>query len=211
MSHPDFETVAARADLCRLLSACYYEPGPEFTEERLFDAMIDAAARLDPTLAEPITQLKAAFEAADPEGLLVDYAKLFLGPNGTLAPPYESAWRQQLGDPADDALQPLLDLYDSGGFELDPDFRDLPDHVAVELEFLYTLEFQLAASIQAKDPSAVEHAGTLRWALLNQHIGVWLKPFTQALREQAETPFYRLLGEITLRFLKQQLASAPGQ
>lgn len=27
----------------RLLAACYYEPGPEFAEERLFDAMIDAA------------------------------------------------------------------------------------------------------------------------------------------------------------------------
>ena len=56
-AHSDFETVAARADLCRLLSACYYEPGPEFTEERLFDSLAEAARRLDPLLGKHASQL----------------------------------------------------------------------------------------------------------------------------------------------------------
>ena len=206
MSHPDLDQTAARADLCRLLSACYYEPGPEFSEERLFDAIAAAAQRLDSSLVEQALELKAAFEAANSDDLLVDYAKLFLGPGATLAPPYESAWRDKSGDFATDSTQALIELYESGGFELDPDFRDLPDHIAVELEFLYTLEFQLAASIQAKDLKAIEHTCTLRWAILNQHLSVWIEPFTQALRSHAACAFYRLLGDITFQVVNHQLA-----
>ena len=51
-----------------------------------------------------------------------------------------------------------------------------------------------------------EHAGTLRWALLNQHLIVWIEPFTQALRSHAACAFYRQLGEITFRFVNLQLA-----
>ena len=110
MSHPDFDQTAARADLCRLLSACYYEPGPEFSEERLFDAIVAAAHCLDSSLVEQAFELKAAFEAANSDDLLVDYAKLFLGPGQTLAPPYESAWRDKSGDFATDSTQALIEL-----------------------------------------------------------------------------------------------------
>ena len=44
MSGSDVKRIAARADLCRLLAACYYQPGPEFAEERVFDSMRVAAA-----------------------------------------------------------------------------------------------------------------------------------------------------------------------
>lgn len=209
MSLPDFETVAARADLCRLLAACYYEPGPEWAEERLFDAMIEAAQGLDPGLGAEALELKTAHAGADGEELLVDYAKLFLGPGATLAPPYESAWRAQAGDVGGESTQALIELYDSGGFELDPDFRDLPDHVAVELEFLYTLEFQLAASLKANDGKAFEHAGTLRWALLNQHLGIWVDPFANALGNHAVCDFYRQLGKFTSGFLTFELMNSP--
>ena len=33
----------AREDLCRFLAACYYQPGPEFAEEKVFDSMLAAA------------------------------------------------------------------------------------------------------------------------------------------------------------------------
>ena len=52
MAHQDPSTTAARADLARLLAACYYEPGPEFAEERVFDAMREAAATIDPALTD---------------------------------------------------------------------------------------------------------------------------------------------------------------
>ena len=45
MSDFDPDRASAREDLCRFLAACYYEPGPEFAEEKLFDSMLAAASR----------------------------------------------------------------------------------------------------------------------------------------------------------------------
>ena len=204
----DFEKAAAQADLCRLLAACYYEPGREFAQEKVFDAMIAAARHIDPDFAEQAQQLKMAFDAESEENLLVDYAKLFLGPVGTLAAPYESAWRdQQSGSPIDPTLA-LVELYDDGGFALDPDFRDLPDHIAVELEFLYSLLFALAAATKSGDQSAMAHALVLRRALLERHLACWITPFATAVDEKATCLFYRQLARLTETFISRQSASA---
>jgi hypothetical protein len=60
MSDYDPDEATAREDLCRFLSACYYEPGVEFAEEKLFDSMRVAATRLSPDLAEHARRLGAA-------------------------------------------------------------------------------------------------------------------------------------------------------
>ena len=51
MPEYDLDKGAARQDLCRFLAACYYQPGPEFTEEQVFDSMLSAAIRIQPDLA----------------------------------------------------------------------------------------------------------------------------------------------------------------
>ena len=132
MTTAAFDRTAAMADVCRLLVACYYEPSAEFSEERLFDSLIDAARRIDVDLAARAGQLKSAFEADSNEDLLVDYAHLFLGPVGLLAVPYESAWLAKDGVPTEESMRAIVGLFADGGFEVDPEFRDLPDHLAVE-------------------------------------------------------------------------------
>ena len=54
----------ARADLCRFLAACYYQPGPEFAEEKLFDSMAAVAARVHPDFAASARRLGEAFYRA---------------------------------------------------------------------------------------------------------------------------------------------------
>ena len=203
-----FVNAAAQADLCRLLAACYYEPGAEFTQEKVFDSMIVAARCIAPDLAQQAEQLKADFEGESTENLLVDYARLFLGPVGTLAPPYESAWREQASGSPIDPTRSLVDLYEAGGFEMDPEFRDLPDHIAVELEFLYTLLFRIAAAVQSGDQPAIDHALALRRPLLDQHLACWIKPFTAALRENAACGFYRRLADLTAALVAMENAAA---
>lgn len=205
---PDSASAAsARADLCRFLCACHYEPAVEFVEEKMFDSMIEAAGRIDPELGERARKLGQAFAAQDMQTLLIDYTRLFLGPGQPLAQPYGSCWLSGQTTLMQESTMAVLELYEQGGFEIDEEFRDLPDHVAVELEFLYLLIFtqnQARASGNVNDLVATQ---ALQRRFLGEHLGAWISPFAQAVEAGAETAFYRELAGFTERFVQMQMQS----
>jgi TorA maturation chaperone TorD len=192
---------AARADLARLLAACHYEPGSELAEERVFDSICAAAAIVDLQLIAPARRLADGFSVARLEELLVDYTRLFLGPVKALAQPYGSAWLETDGGLMQGSTAAVTGLYAEGGFEIAAEFRDLPDHVAAELEFLYLLLFKLAQARMSGDSEAASTADALRRRFLDRHLGAWIGPFAAALRAGAQTDFYRALADLTERFV----------
>ena len=201
MAAYDFETGTARENLCRFLAACHYQPGPEFAEEKVFDAMLDAATRIDPDLAMHARRLGEAFDAEAPECLLVDYTKLFLGPLEAVARPYGSVWLDVDRDLMQDSTMAVVALYAEGGFEISEDFRELPDHVAAELEFLYLLLFRENQAQRTADAEALATVAALRQRLFDEHLGSWVGPFTAAVKAGAGTSFYGELAELTNRFV----------
>ena len=204
MSEFDPRTEGARADLCRFLSACYYEPGPEFVEEGLFESMLEAATCLAPELAERTRRLGEAFAAQDMQTLLIDYTRLFLGPMQILAKPYGSFWLSGESKLMQDSSMDVLELYEQGGFEIDEAFHELPDHVAVELEFLYLLIFKHNQARAEHAPDASAALAALRQRFLATHLGVWIEPFTAAVVAGAQTAFYRELAELSRAFVQAQ-------
>jgi putative dimethyl sulfoxide reductase chaperone len=208
MTQDDLDRGIARADLCRFLAACYYQPGPEFAEEKLFTSMLAAATRLSPAFAQGAQRMGAAFAAEDPETLLVDYTRLFLGPVAPLSKPYGSSWQEGQQTLMRESTMAVQELYEQGGFEIDEDFHDLPDHVAVELEFLYLLIFRGTQATASGDLDAMNAMALLRRRFLAEHLGAWIGPFTTAMHDGAETEFYRELAELTARFVTAESAAA---
>ena len=198
---PSVVTATARADLCRFLAACYYQPGPEFAEEKLFESMGIAAQRIDARLAEHVCRMAADFTATGHEQLLLDYTRLFVGPTEAVAHPYESVWTEG-GAVMGRSTLSVLELYREGGFDIDPAFGDLPDHVACELEFLYLLLFREMQARGEDDPGKLASAATLRRRLLDEHLGNWVFPFAAAVAAGARSVFYRELAGLTDRFLR---------
>ena len=207
MSEHALDEADARADLCRFLAACYYQPGPEFSEERLFESMSAAASRIDPALGALARRLGDAFAADDAQTLLIDYTRLFLGPIDPRARPYGSVWLSGEAALMQDSTVAVLALYEEGGFEIDEAFRELPDHVAVELEFLYLLIFKQSQATLLGAAGDAEAAAALKQRFLAVHLGAWVGPFTAALKEGAETAFYRELAELTWRFVRNEVES----
>ena len=205
MSDSDVKRIAARADLCRLLAACYYQPGPEFAEERVFDSMRAAATEVEAGMAVLAEAVGAAFDEQPLEELQVDYTRLFLNPTGPLAAPYESAWLAGR-DPmhVEEITQSVLASYRSGGYEVDVDFKDLPDHIAAELEFLYALIFREARAAASGKNGERAAAVDLRRRFVEKHIGRWIGPFAEALRGGGETALYRALADLTERFVRSE-------
>lgn len=201
MTEYDSEAGAARIDLCRLIAACYYQPGPEFAEEKVFETMVAVASRIDEGLAGHARRMAEDFDHSGHDALLLDYTRLFLGPYGALAQPYESAWSRDAGTLMGQSTMSVVQLYRDGGFEADEEFHDLPDHVACELEFLYLLLFREYQARAQGDADAVAATVGLRDKLLGEHLGAWIGPFTAAVSEGAQSSFYRELAALTARFV----------
>lgn len=196
--------LAARADYCRMLAACFYQPDAAFEEERMFEAMAEAGSRFDAALAADARELGAAFAEEDHEALLVDYTRLFIGPVAALAPPYGSSWLGR--DGASPVVLPVLSCYEEGGFAVADDFLDLPDHAAAELEFLYLTIFRTAEATASADLDALARWEALERRFLAEHIGAWVGPFAGAIRDGTQTSFYRVLADAAERFVASERA-----
>ena len=201
MPHYDLDQGIARENLSRLLAACFYEPGPEFAEEKVFDSMLDAATHIDPTLARHAQRLGADYAAESQDALLLDYTRLFLGPNHIIAKPYGSIWLEGQNTVMGDSTMAVQELYEQGGFDMREDFREVPDHIAVELEFLYLLIYRENEAQRNGETEALQSKTALRRRFLDEHLGRWVGPFTQAVKAGAQSSYYGRLAELTVRFI----------
>jgi TorA maturation chaperone TorD len=204
MPNDDLDRGIARENLSRLLAACYYQPGPEFVEEKVFDSMLDAATRVHPQLAAHAQRLGQDYAAEGQDALLLDYTRLFLGPNHIIAKPYGSVWLEGQNSVMGDSTMAVLKLYEEGGFDMSEEFREVPDHIAVELEFFYLLIYRENEAQRNGQSEEQEAKAALRKRFLDQHLGRWAGPFTAAVRAGAQSSFYRQLAELTDRFISME-------
>jgi len=201
MPHYDLDRGIARENLSRLLSACYYEPGPEFAEEKVFDSMLEAATRIHPELAAHAQPLGEAYTAAGHDALLLDYTRLFLGPNQIIAKPYGSVWLEGENTVMGESTMAVQKLYEEGGFDMREEFHEVPDHIAVELEFLYLLIFRENEAQRNGELEVRRGKTVLRKRFLDEHLGCWIGSFTSAVMAGAQSSYYRGLAELTVGFV----------
>jgi len=125
--------------------------------------------------------------------LEVEYTYLFINAVPHLpAPPYASAYTGQgllMGEPAEAALV----AYRRAGLTLAEEYRDLPDHVAAELEFLAWLGEQALAAQEAGDEALARTRLGQQQAFLEQQVHPWLPHFCRRVMDAARLPFYREL------------------
>lgn len=149
--------------------------------------------------AEGIQQAIAALPQEEEAALLaleVEYTYLFINAVPHVpAPPYASAYTGQgllMGEPAEAALV----AYRQAGLTLAEGYRDLPDHVAAELEFLAWLGEQAVAAQESGDEERAGLRLAQQQAFLNQQVRPWLPAFCRRVKKTARLPFYRELARL---------------
>lgn len=208
-SVPLIDKTAATADVFRLLSACYYEPEKKMLiEEDLFGQLRTALELCLPDQAVLADTLASALQATPDQDLLVDYAKLFVGPDTLLAPPYGSVYLDGQRLLMGDSTMDVISRYRDAAFDISDDFKNAPDHIAVELEFLYLLTYNesLAITEQRADDQSQWHQR--RQSFIDEHIGRWIKDFCSNLREKTQFDYYRTLADLTENFICTQKSVA---
>lgn len=187
----------ARARACALLALALRPPTPQALEQLASGAAWRDFLGLCPEAglagqvasvvqaALPFAKRTGGGIDATPAGVL--YTRLFDAP-GAPAPPYGSLYLE--GRLMGETTLSALDAYRRAGLEPAEDLGDLPDHAAVEAEFLCEL---LWREMEAWERGAAGEAS--RWleeevAFLGDHLGRWFPAFAARLGAVPESGFY---------------------
>ncbi len=132
--------------------------------------------------------------ASDLEKLRVDFAKLFVGPYHLLAPPYGSIYLEGDHKVMENSTVDVRERYREAGLDISENFKDAPDHIAAELEFMYVLIFKEIEAIHSDTLEAVYEQLLRQKLFLQDHLGIWVAEFVENVKRHAETDFYRNLA-----------------
>ena len=188
----------------QLLANCYYLPNHELAAtldrlDHILKIVYPQAAKYVLPMIEEIDHRE------NPERLEIEYAKLFLGPYGLLAPPYGSVYLENGRKVMGDSTMHAKEMYAEAGLDVAETFNDAPDHIAAELEFVYFLIFKAMEAIGHSDLESAMLYLARRRAFLQNHLAAWISDFARKVEENTETHFYRNLARATRTFIQKDL------
>lgn len=192
---------AAREDAYRLLAACFYPPSPELIEEKCCATLATLLETVAPDAAQYASEATVAGSNSSLEALAVEHARLFIGPFQLVAPPYGSIYLDDTKAVMGDSTSKVAAFYHNCGLKLAEDFHELPDHFAVELEFMSFLAFKQREAEVSGDSNEVARITSLQQEFLGRFLMPWLEPFTSAVINDAEAPFYKAIARCTAEFI----------
>jgi TorA maturation chaperone TorD len=191
-----------RGDCYKLLSACFYLPRKKlYLEEDLFQNLTMLLKTACPEAALFSIEMEKAIHNYSDESLAIEYAKLFVGPYELKAPPYGSIYLDQGRRVMGDSTLEVGKMFEGAGLSMDEHFKDLPDHISVELEFMYYL---IHREVEALEKSEMERALSFKETqetFLNRFLRPWVPPFCKKIKENTENEFYNALADCLLCFL----------
>jgi len=129
----------------------------------------------------------------------VDFTNLFL----MHLVPYESFYTRddQMIESGGD--NPVIQLYNALDFRVELDAARVvsPDHIGVELEFMYMLCVAQKKALEAEDEEGVCELLSVQKGFLKDHLLEWAPLFLINAKKESRTPLYHDGSELTLEFL----------
>jgi len=191
-----------RGDCCRLLSACFYQPEKDvFLQEGIFENLASLLKEVSPEASAFVSEMEKAFLISSEVELTVEYARLFVGPNELLAPPYGSVYLDRGRKVMGDSTMEVINMYEEQGLSIDKEFRNLPDHITAELEFMYYLIYKELEALDRADIATALSAIKTQELFMNRFLRPWIEPFCHNLREGSDSGYYKSLADCTLSFV----------
>ncbi len=122
--------------------------------------------------------------------LAVEYTRLFINAFPMVpCPPYESFYVNG-GLLAQRSAAKVLEIYAKVGYRLRDKFKDLPDHIAVELEFMSILHRMKLKHERKEELNEIKHL------FLKEHLLKWAPSFCDNIERNAKLTFYKGLSYI---------------
>ena len=196
-----------RSDIYGLLAMVYrQEVNSEFLEQikdpRFLGVLSDLGIQFDDDfLQKPEKELL--------EDLAVEYTRLFLGPGKHISPHESihhekdnSKWGQLWGD----STVEVKKFIETTGLEYQTDFKGLPDHISVELEFMQQLTLREEQAWEDADTEGAAYCRNIEEKFIEEHLIPWVPEFCEKIMQETELPFYRDLAALTRNFIEFEKA-----
>ena len=139
------------------------------------------------------------------EDLAVEYTRLFLGPGKHISP-HESIhhdtgdgdWGQFWGR----STVEIKKFVDASGLEFKSDYKGLPDHISVELEFMQLAAKREMQALEEKDNDGLLYCLKMEKMFIEEHLVQWVPIFCDKIISEAELSFYREIAKVTKNFME---------
>ncbi len=192
--------IIQRGDCFKLLAACFYEPEKQiFVEEEIGDKLAFLLKEISHEGAHEAEKLHHALQHTDQERLSIDHAALFVGPFELLAAPYGSVYiekkRLVMGESTVNAAR----YYEEA--DLAVDLKEPPDHIVIELEFMYYLCNKEAHFISNGLAEEARKMHDIQLRFFHNAIRPWVYQFCENIEKGSDNPFYYHLAQCLRYFL----------
>lgn len=125
----------------------------------------------------------------------IEYNRLFAGPAKPQAYPCEEAFLNQSGWGVSSGRE-LVREYLEGGLRLSPGFKDSPDHISLEFEFMSHLSEK-----ELTEAPGASNCRQQQKSFLENHIVNWVPAFLATVERSTVLSFYKLLARIARAFV----------
>ncbi|HZW55846.1 MAG TPA: molecular chaperone TorD family protein [Nitrososphaerales archaeon] len=188
----DKEDTEARAAVYRILSLAFCPPSTE--TYKIWSALNQ--------LETPDDANGDQFEP-DSKALAFEYNRLFVGPERLPCAPYESVHRKdrsemEIGTVLGPSAFDVQRRYSEAGVETSKNFKDLPDHIAVELEFMHHL---CSKELASENTDEAEIFRRMQEEFVEIHLAPWVFAFADKMTCSTNSPFYRKLAWVLRDFV----------
>ena len=199
MSNSENEKVASKKrqeNGLRLLAACFYEPEKELlAAEDVLDNLRECLSAVCPEAAACVDDMESGLARYTDELLKIAYAKLFVGPFALAAAPYGSVYLDEGRRVMGDSTMDVIKWYEQEGLARSDDCKDLPDHIAIELEFMSYLICKEIAALESSDPQTAAAYAAKQRSFADALLCPWVPEFCDKMRHGTDNAFYSALAD----------------
>ena len=198
-----------RGDCYRLFAALFYPPDKEsFLDEDVCGNLVQLLESVCPMASDHASGMAKVLERADAQALSIAHAKLFLGPFELQAPPYGSVYLDENTRLMGDSTVAVMKMYQLAGLSLSDENREAPDHIAIELEFMYYLISREIQSFKSGDTDEALEYLRMQHKFNDKYLATWIGPFCDKIRESSEDDSYKLLSMCLSIFIQNTVIPA---
>lgn len=209
----------ARGDVYAFLGSAFLSPPTEQTLSALGgeDFLAGAAELFGAETLEPLRQYAgAAGQTAELQRQAQqEFMNLFKVPGGQYITPYESVFcdardvggRQVKGLLMGQSAVNVRKWYKLAAVEISDDYKDLPDHIGLELNFLAHLCGKEQEFAAAGDQKRLTRAWEIERDFLAAHVVSWATPLRDKLYDKSQHAYFRTVMDLLVEFTKRDLAT----